>query len=74
MREELAQAILDCMDAGARVLNVSAAIAQPTMKSEDTLDAGLNHAAKRGVIVIAAAGNQGSLGSTAITCHRWVIP
>ena len=32
--EELAQAILDCIDAGARVLNVSAALAQPSIKSE----------------------------------------
>jgi subtilisin family serine protease len=26
------------------------------------------------VIVIVAAGNQGTVGSTAITCHPWVIP
>jgi subtilisin family serine protease len=74
MPEELAQAILDCIDEGARVLNVSAAIAQPSVKSEHTLEAALDHAAKRGVIVIAAAGNQGSLGSTALTCHPWVVP
>ena len=74
MPEELAQAILDCIDAGARVLNVSAAIAQPTIKSEHALEAALHHAARRGVIVIAAAGNQGTLGSTAITGHPWVIP
>src|SRR5262249_1207189 len=28
----------------------------------------------RGVIVVAAAGNQGTLGSTAITRHPWVVP
>jgi len=74
MPEELAQAILDCIDAGARVLNVSAALAQPSLKSERALEEALDRAAKRGVIVIAAAGNQGTLGSTAITCHPWVIP
>ena len=72
--QELAQAILDCINAGARVLNVSAALAQPTIKSEYPLEAALDHAARRGVIVIAAAGNQGTLGSTAITRHPWVIP
>jgi subtilisin family serine protease len=72
--EELAQAILDCIDAGARVLNVSAALAQPSIKSERVLGEALDHAAKRGVIMIVAAGNQGTLGSTAITCHPWVIP
>jgi subtilisin family serine protease len=71
---ELAQAILDCIDAGARVLNISAALAQPSMKNERTLEEALDRAARRGVIVVAAAGNQGTLGSTAITCHPWVIP
>jgi len=74
MPEELAQAILDCIDADARVLNVSAALAQPSLKSERALEEALDRAAKRGVIVIAAAGNQGTLGSTAITRHPWVIP
>jgi len=72
--EELAHSILDCVDAGARLLNVSAALAQPSSKSERALEEALDHAARRGVIVIVAAGNQGTLGSTAITCHPWVIP
>jgi subtilisin family serine protease len=72
--EGLAQAILDCIDAGARVLNISAALAQPSMKNERTLEEALDQTARRGVIVVAAAGNQGTLGSTAITCHPWVIP
>ncbi len=71
---ELAQAILDCIVAGARVLNVSAALAQPSIKNERALGEALDQAAKRGVIVIVAAGNQGTLGSTAITRHPWVIP
>ncbi|HKE57605.1 MAG TPA: S8 family serine peptidase [Pyrinomonadaceae bacterium] len=74
MPEELAQAILDCIDAGARVLNVSAAVAQPSIKSERELEDALDQAARSGVIVIVAAGNQGTLGSTAITSHPWVIP
>jgi subtilisin family serine protease len=72
--EELTLAILDCIDAGARVLNVSAAIAQPSIKNERALEEALSYAAMRGVIVVVAAGNQGTLGSTAITCHPWVIP
>jgi len=74
MPEELAQAILDCIDAGARVLNVSAALAQPSIKNERALEEALDEAARRGVIVIAAAGNHGTVGSTAITCHPWVVP
>ncbi len=71
---ELAQAILDCSDAGARVLNVSAALARPSFTSERALEDALDQAAKRGLIVIVAAGNQGTLGSTTITRHPWVIP
>jgi subtilisin family serine protease len=72
--EELAQAILDCLDAGARVVNVSAALTQPCVNNERSLEEALDQAAKRGIIVIAAAGNQGALGSTVITRHPWVIP
>lgn len=72
--QELAAAILACIDAGARVINLSLALAQPSTKGEQVLEAALNHAVKRGVIVVAAAGNQGTLGSSAITRHPWVIP
>lgn len=72
--EELAQAILDCIGAGARVLNVSAALAQPSIKNDQALEEALDQAARRGVLVVVAAGNQGTLGSTAITRHPWVIP
>ena len=72
--QELATAIINCIDAGARILNLSLALAQPSVKGEQELEKALNHAVKRGVIVVAAAGNQGTLGSSAITRHPWVIP
>lgn len=72
--QDLAQAILDSIGAGAKVLNLSAALAQPSTKGECVLEETLDYAAKRGVIVVAAAGNQRTLGSTAITRHPWVIP
>ena len=72
--EELAVAIIECIDAGARLVNLSAALAQvPSAKGERALGQALDHAANRGVIVVAAAGNQGTVGSTAITRHPWVI-
>jgi subtilisin family serine protease len=72
--EELAEAILDCVNAGAHVLNISAAITQPSSKSERTLEEALDHGARRGVVIVAAAGNQGTVSSTVITGHPWVIP
>jgi subtilisin family serine protease len=72
--EELAVAIIECVDAGARLVNLSAALAQvPSAKGERALGQALDHAANRGVIVVAAAGNQGTVGSTAITRHPWSI-
>ncbi len=72
--EALAAAIVDCVDAGARIINTSAALEQiPSARGQRALEQALDHAASRGVIVVAAAGNQGQIGSTAITRHRSVI-
>jgi subtilisin family serine protease len=72
--QELASAIVECIDAGAQVINLSLALAQPSTKGEQALEEALNHAVRHGVIVVAAAGNQGTVGSSAITRHLWVIP
>jgi subtilisin family serine protease len=72
--DELATAILDCIDAGARLLNLSVALSQPSTTGQRSLEEALNRAVQRRVIVVAAAGNQGTLGSSAITRYPWVIP
>ena len=72
--DELAAAIVDCIEAGAHVLNLSVALAQPSSKGERELEEALDYAARCGVIIVAAAGNQGAIGSSAITRHPWVIP
>jgi subtilisin family serine protease len=71
---DLASAIIECIDAGVQVLNLSLALARPSIGEEQALEEALNQAAKRRMIVVAAAGNQGTLGSSAITRHPWVIP
>lgn len=72
--EELAIAIIECIAAGARIINLSLALVAPSNKGEQALEEAINQALKRNVIVVAAAGNQGTVGSTAITRHQWVIP
>jgi subtilisin family serine protease len=72
--EELAAAIVECIDAGARLLNLSVALSHPSGRGNRRLEDALNYAASRGVIPVAAAGNQGTLGSSPITRHPWVIP
>jgi subtilisin family serine protease len=71
--QELAAAIIECIDAGARVINLSLALAYPSTKGEQDLEEALDRALRRSVIVVAAAGNQGTLGSSVITRHPWVI-
>ena len=72
--EDLADAILDSVDAGARIINLSSALVQPWSNGRRKLEEALNYAAQRNSIIVAAAGNQATVGSSAITCHSWVIP
>lgn len=71
---ELAEAIVDCVDAGASLLNLSAALSEGSIGAERELDEALGYAAQRGVLVVAAAGNQGTVGGSVITHHPWTIP
>jgi subtilisin family serine protease len=72
--QELADAVTDCVDAGARILNLSLSLATPSPNREPKLAQALDYAAAHGTLVVAAAGNQGTVGGSAITRHPWVIP
>jgi subtilisin family serine protease len=72
--EELADAIVDVIQAGARVINLSVALQGLSPKGGRGLQEALDFAMRRGVVVVAAAGNQSAVGSSAITGHPWVIP
>jgi subtilisin family serine protease len=65
--QELAAAIVECIEASVRVINLSLALAQPSSKAERALEEALDHATRRGVIVVAASGNQGTLWQH---CHH----
>ncbi len=71
--EELGRAIVETVDAGAHVVNLSAALTHSSSKG-GCIEESLTYAARRGVLVVAAAGNQGMVGSSAIVRHPWVIP
>lgn len=72
--QELANAVVESVDRGASVVNLSLAVSVLTTQAAPTLDRALDHAASRGCMIVAAAGNQGLLGSSPITRHPWVIP
>jgi subtilisin family serine protease len=71
---ELADAIIDVINAGARVINLSVALQGPSSGGGGSLQQALDFALRRGVVVVAAAGNQGTVGGSVITRHAWVIP
>lgn len=71
---ELAEAVTDCVDAGARLINLSASFGQVSMLEQHELTSALDRAASRGVLVVAAAGNQGAIAGSALTRHPWVLP
>ena len=71
--KELARAIVDCIAAGAQIVNLSAAPIAPWTSPANEITEAFNYAVSRGVIIIAAAGNQATLGISPITRHPWVI-
>lgn len=72
--DELAEAIIDCIEAGARILNLSAALARASIGAEREIEEALGYALRREVLVVMAAGNQGAVGGSIITRHPWAIP
>jgi subtilisin family serine protease len=71
---QLAEAIVDCVDAGAWILNLSAALTEGSIEAQRELGEALEYTVRREVLVVVAAGNQGSLGGSVITRHPWTIP
>jgi subtilisin family serine protease len=71
---ELAAAIVDSVNAGARILNMSVGLALSFSKREPQLQEALDYAASRGAIPVVAAGNQRTVGSSMLTRHPWAIP
>ncbi|WP_443067954.1 S8 family serine peptidase [Streptomyces sp. NBC_01356] len=71
--EDLASAIVDSIGAGARVVNISAALS-PVTGRELEIEEALRVAAVSGALVVAAVGNDASVGSSPLTRHPGVIP
>jgi subtilisin family serine protease len=70
----LAEAIGDALDARAHVINLSLAVTHSHPAGERELLDVLDLAAHKGTLVVAAAGNQGTIGGSVLLRHPWVIP
>jgi subtilisin family serine protease len=72
--EELAAVLRETIDAGVRVINLSAAFYRPTVNNHPALRDVLDRAARRDVLIVAAVGNQASVGTSQIIRHPAVLP
>lgn len=70
--DDLARALSECLTAGARIVNLSVAVTSRT--GTEALIRTLDAAAQRGVLIVAAAGNQSTLATSPLTRHPWVVP
>ncbi|HXB87037.1 S8 family peptidase [Mycobacterium sp.] len=72
--EELAEAMTECMQHNAKIINLSAALTKFGDRQDRMIKQVLDAGAKKGVVVVAAGGNQGGVVSSVITRHHSVIP
>lgn len=71
---ELARAIVETVDSGAKIINLSLGVIPTDTSTYRELDEACDYAAQRGVILVAAAGNQGRIGFLPLLNRPWVIP
>jgi subtilisin family serine protease len=72
--EELSNAIIETVDAGAQVINLSLGISASSLTVYDKLQQAYDYAFQRDAIVVVAAGNQGNIGNISLINHQWLIP
>jgi subtilisin family serine protease len=72
--DQLAEAIIDAVDAGARVLNMSLSLPGRSGKTGDTLADAFDYALKRGRILVVSAGNEGAVAGSSLTRYSGTIP
>lgn len=71
---ELSNAIIETIDAGAKIINLSLGLSASSLTSYDNLQEAYDYALQRRAIIVVAAGNQGNMGSISLINHEWLIP
>jgi subtilisin family serine protease len=72
--EELSNAIMETIDAGARIINLSLGLSSSSLAIYDKIQQAYEYALHKGVIIVVAAGNQGYIGNISLINHPWLIP
>ena len=71
---ELSNAIVESVDAGANIINLSMGLSTSALNRYNELKAAFNYALLNDVIVVMASGNQGSIGGNPLLKNQWIIP
>jgi subtilisin family serine protease len=72
--EELSDAIIEIVDARARIINLSLGLSTSSLITYPKLQESYDYARQHGAIIVAASGNQGNIGSISLLHNRWIIP
>jgi subtilisin family serine protease len=72
--EELSNAIIETVDTGARIINLSLGISSSSMIIYRELQDSYEYARRHDVIMVIAAGNQGNIGYFSLLNFPWIIP
>jgi len=72
--DDLAAGVVDTIDAGARVINLSLGLAASSLARTGAIDDAFDFAFRRGAVVVTAAGNHGLVGPAPLMSHPWLLP
>jgi subtilisin family serine protease len=72
--EELSDAIIEMVDSHAKIINLSLGLSSSSLKIHPKLEEAYDYAREHEVIIVAASGNQGNIGSISLTHNQWIIP
>lgn len=72
--KDLAGAVQETVDAGAKIINLSLGLDNSAVNHHPSLSDSVDYAFRKGVLMVAAAGNHGRIGHIPLFDHPWVIP
>jgi subtilisin family serine protease len=72
--EELSDAVIEVVDAGARIINLSLGLSTSSLTTYPMLQEAYDYARRHGAIILAASGNQGNIGAISLLNNQWIIP
>lgn len=71
--EELSEAIIETVKAGADIINLSIGLSESRLTKDNKLQQAYDYALKHDVILVAASGNRADAGNSLLE-HNWIIP